>query len=245
MILLPAIDIRNGKAVRLEQGDFARETIYASSPLDAARQWVAEGARYLHVVDLDGARTGAPAHLDHLRSMREELDVEVGLQFGGGLRSVAAVREALRHGADRVVVGTAAYASQDFLDEVLEEFARRVLVAVDVRGGRVSVAGWTEGTELEGEAVIERLQRRGVTHFVYTNVDRDGTLEGLDMGEVRRVAATVRGRFIYSGGIASLTDLEGLRRLGLANLAGVISGKALYEGRFGLAEGQAALDGPG
>jgi phosphoribosylformimino-5-aminoimidazole carboxamide ribotide isomerase len=244
VILLPAIDIRGGKAVRLEQGDFGRETVYSDAPLDAARRWVEQGARYLHVVDLDGARTGAPAALDALRAMREEFDVEVGLQFGGGLRSAAAVREALRHGADRVVIGTAAYRSPEFLDAVLEEFARRVLVAVDVRGGRVSVAGWTEGTELEGVAVIEQLQSRGVTHFVYTNVDRDGTLEGIDAGEVRRVAAAVRGRFIYSGGIASLADLEGLRRLGLTNLGGVISGKALYEGRFGLAEGQAALDGP-
>ena len=239
MILLPAIDIRDGRAVRLERGDFAKETVYVDDPLEAARAWVEAGARQLHVVDLDGAREGEPQNLEHLRRITAELTVPV--QYGGGLRSLVAVREALAAGASRVVVGTAAYTDLEFLDEIVETFGVRVAVAIDVRGGNVSVSGWTQTTQMPAEDVIDRLQRRGVKQFVYTNVDRDGMLEGPDLGEVRRVSGAIRGRFLYSGGIASLDDLTGLRELRLVNLAGVISGKALYEKRFTVAEGNEAL----
>lgn len=230
MILLPAIDIRDGKAVRLRQGDFADETVYADSPLEAARSWAEGGARFLHVVDLDGAREGSPQNLDHLRRITDELDVPV--QYGGGLRTLPAVRDALAAGAERVILGTAAYTDVEFLDSVMEAWGSRILVAIDVRGGNVSVAGWTKATQMQAEDVIERMQQRGVRQFVYTNVDRDGMLEGPDIDEVKRVSGCIRGRFLYSGGIGSLEDLEALRSLRLLNLAGVISGKALYERRF-------------
>jgi phosphoribosylformimino-5-aminoimidazole carboxamide ribotide isomerase len=232
--LYPAIDIRNGHAVRLERGDFAKETVYDADPLDAARRFVDEGARALHVVDLDGARAGEPANLDHLKRITSELDVPV--QYGGGLRNIESVRGALVAGAERVILGTAAYADLDFLDEVLTSWGPRVLVAVDVRGGNVSVSGWTKATQWTPEDVIRRMQRIGVKQFVYTNVDKDGMLEGPDLDEVRRIGETIRGRFIYSGGIGSLDDLRALRDLRLVNLAGVISGKALYEKRFTIAE---------
>jgi phosphoribosylformimino-5-aminoimidazole carboxamide ribotide isomerase len=240
MILLPAVDIRGGKAVRLRQGDFGRETVYADDPLAAACSFVEAGARFLHVVDLDGAREGEPVNLHHLERIRHELEVPV--QFGGGLRSIGSIRRALAAGADRVVVGTAAYTDPDFLDEALTGFTARILVAVDVRGGQASVAGWTRDTRLSGEDLIRRMQERGATRFAYTNVDRDGMLEGPDPEEVRRVSAAVRGRFLYSGGIGSLDDLAMLRSLRLLNLAGVIAGKALYEGRFAVREGQAVLE---
>jgi phosphoribosylformimino-5-aminoimidazole carboxamide ribotide isomerase len=240
MILLPAVDISRGRAVRLRQGDFEQETVYADDPLEAARSFVAAGARFLHIVDLDGAREGEPANLHHLERIRDELDVPV--QFGGGLRSIGSIRRALGAGADRVVLGTAAYTDPDFLDEALAAFTARILVAVDVRGGEVSVAGWTRDTKMGGPEVIRRMQQRGATRFAYTNVDRDGMLEGPDPEEVRRVSAVVRGRFLYSGGISSLDDLVKLRSMRLLNLAGVIAGKALYEGRFGVREGQKALD---
>ena len=239
MILLPAIDIRDGKAVRLERGDFARETVYVDDPLEAARAWVEQGARMLHVVDLDGAREGEPQNLDHLRRITSELTVPV--QFGGGLRSLVAVREALAAGASRVVVGTAAYTDLEFLDEIVSTWGVRIAVAIDVRGGNVSVSGWTQTTQMPARDVIERLQARGVKQFVFTNVDRDGMLEGPDLDEVRRVSEAIRGRFLYSGGIASLDDLRALCGLRLVNLAGVISGKALYEKRFTVAEGNEVL----
>jgi phosphoribosylformimino-5-aminoimidazole carboxamide ribotide isomerase len=240
MILLPAIDIRGGKAVRLQRGDFSKETVYQDDPLEAAASFVEAGARFLHVVDLDGAREGAPVNLEHLRRITAELGVAV--QYGGGLRSLPAVREALAAGAERVVVGTAAYSDVDFVDALLETWEPRVVVAVDVREGHVSVAGWTKATQMLPEDVIQRLQRRGVKQFMYTNVDRDGTLEGPDLDELTRISATVRGRFLYSGGISSVEDLAALRRLRLVNLAGVVSGKALYEGRFTVQQGMAALD---
>ena len=239
MILLPAIDIRGGHAVRLEQGDFERETQYDADPLDAARRWREEGATFLHVVDLDGAREGSPQNLEHLRRIASELDVPV--QYGGGLRSIQSVRQALGAGADRVVLGTAAYTDQEFLDTALELFGRRVVVAIDVRGGNVSVSGWTKSTQMPGTDVIRRMQRRGVNQFVYTNADRDGLLQGPDLDEVRAVAESVRGRFLYSGGIASLDDLRALKEMRLVNLAGVISGKALFEGRFTIEDAKAAL----
>jgi phosphoribosylformimino-5-aminoimidazole carboxamide ribonucleotide (ProFAR) isomerase len=148
----------------------------------------------------------------------------------------------LSAGADRVVVGTAAYSDADFLDEVVDCWGSRVIVAVDVRAGKVSVAGWTKETQGIAVDVIERLQRRGVRRFAYTNVDRDGTFEGPDVEDVKRIAAVVRGRFIYSGGIGSLDHLRALAETRLVNLAGVIAGKSLYEGRFTIAEAHDALE---
>jgi phosphoribosylformimino-5-aminoimidazole carboxamide ribotide isomerase len=243
MILLPAVDIRDGRAVRLQQGHFDRETVFADDPLDAARSFVEAGARFLHVVDLDGAREGEPANLHHLE--RISLDLGVPVQYGGGLRSLVSVRRALAAGADRVVLGTAAYSDLEFLEQAIASWDPRVLVAVDVRGGHVSVSGWTKGTQALPHDVIRRMQSRGATRFVYTNVDRDGMLEGPDLDDVRRVSEAIRGRFIYSGGIGSLDDLTALRSLRLVNLAGVISGRALYEGRFTIRDAHAVLeDGP-
>jgi phosphoribosylformimino-5-aminoimidazole carboxamide ribotide isomerase len=166
----------------------------------------------------------------------------VPVELGGGLRSIASIRRALAAGAARVVLGTAAFTDPDLLDEALSAFTSRILVGVDVRGGLVSVAGWTRETQMRGEDAIRRMQQQGATRFVYTNVDRDGMLEGPDLEEVRRVSHAVRGRFLYSGGIGSIDDLRALHSLRLVNLAGVISGKALYEGRFGVREGQEALE---
>jgi phosphoribosylformimino-5-aminoimidazole carboxamide ribotide isomerase len=239
VILLPAIDIAGGRAVRLVQGDFDAETVYADSPLEAARAWVDAGARYLHMVDLDGARTGSPQSLDHLARVVAELGVPV--QYGGGLRSIDAVAGAMDAGASRAILGTAAFADVDFLDEAVARYGKRIVVSVDTRGGFVSTAGWTETTTLPAEAVIERMQDRGVRAFVFTNVDKDGMLEGPDLDEVRRVAAAVRGRFMYSGGIGKREDLAALAGLRQVNLSGVIVGKALYERRFTVADGQAAL----
>ncbi|HET6548689.1 MAG TPA: 1-(5-phosphoribosyl)-5-[(5-phosphoribosylamino)methylideneamino] imidazole-4-carboxamide isomerase, partial [Solirubrobacter sp.] len=199
------------------------------------------GARFLHVVDLDGARSGEPRSLDHLGRIVKETGVPV--QYGGGLRTLDAVRDALRGGAERVVVGTAAFRDVDFLDDIVAAFGPRVVVAVDAKNGMIATEGWTQTTELPVVAAIKRLTSRGVRSFVYTDVTRDGKLSGPDLDGARRVAEAVRGRFLYSGGISSLDDLRALARLRQVNLAGVIAGKALYEKQFTVAEGQAALDG--
>jgi phosphoribosylformimino-5-aminoimidazole carboxamide ribotide isomerase len=239
MILLPAIDILDGKAVRLARGEYEEQTIYDSDPLDAARRWVEMGARALHVVDLDGARAGEPVNLDQVRRIVESAGVPV--QVGGGLRSLDAVDQAIAAGAQRIVLGTAAYRDIDLLDDVVARIGRRLVVSLDARNGRLATGGWLEQTELPVESAIERLQARGVSRFVYSSIERDGMLAGPDLDGIRRVAGAVRGSFVYSGGVASVDDLRALAQLRQVNLAGVIVGKALYESRFTVGEGQAAL----
>ncbi len=240
MKLYPAIDILGGAAVRLVKGDFDAKTVYDDDPLSAARGWTDAGARLLHVVDLDGAKRGEPVNLEHLRRIAAELAVPV--QYGGGLRSSEALDAALDAGAARVILGTAAFTDPELLRRALDAHGPdRVLVSVDVRGGRVATAGWTETTEPSTAAVLERLLAAGVERLVYTNVDRDGMLEGPDLDEVRLLAASVSASIIYSGGIGKLSDLVDLAGLQQESLTGVIVGKALYEGRFSVAEAIAAL----
>ena len=230
--------------MRLTQGDFARETVYADDPVEAALALGRPRARgALHVVDLDGARTGSPVALEHLRRIVEETqEAGVDVQYGGGLRAIEQLHAALAAGADRVVLGTAAFRDEALLDHALVELGECLAVAVDVREGRVATAGWTSTAEVSGTEAVAAMLRRGVRRFVYTNVDRDGMLSGPDQDEVARVAEAVGGqRFIYSGGIGSLDDLRALGSMGLSNLEGVIVGKALYESRFSLSDAQLAL----
>jgi phosphoribosylformimino-5-aminoimidazole carboxamide ribotide isomerase len=242
MNLYPAIDILEGKAVRLVKGDFEAKKVYDEDPLSAARRWVRAGATHLHIVDLDGARAGEPRNLEHVRRIAGELDVPV--QLGGGLRSAEDIAAALAAGATRVILGTAAFTEPALLEWALEQHgAERVMVSVDVRGGLVTTRGWTESTTATPERVIADLQDRGVSELLYTNVDRDGMLAGPSLAEVDRVARAVTGSLIYSGGIGRLADLHGLAALGCSTLSGVIVGKALYEQRFTVAEAHAALAG--
>ena len=203
MILLPAVDILDGKAVRLTRGEFDESTVYDADPLDAARRWVDDGARRLHIVDLDGARSGAPVNLAQVRRIAAEVGVPI--QVGGGMRSIESVRQVIDAGATRVVIGTAAYTDIDFLDHVVAELGDRVVVSIDARAGKLAGAGWTEQTDIPIEAVIDRLGARGVQRYVYSSIDRDGTLEGPDLDGARRVAEAVRGTYAYSGGISSVS----------------------------------------
>jgi phosphoribosylformimino-5-aminoimidazole carboxamide ribotide isomerase len=243
--LYPAIDILGGNAVRLVRGDFDAKKIYDEDPLSAARGWVAAGADYLHVVDLDGAKAGAPVNLEQLRRVAGEAGVPV--QYGGGLRSADAVTQALRAGAARVILGTVAMFDPSVLRECLDTHGpERILVGVDVRGGEVVTHGWLQSTDVQARVAFEALRERGVRNFVFTNVDHDGMLDGANREEVQWVAEAVGdGSLIFSGGIGRREDLEALaelrRELALDALEGVIVGTALYEKRFTVAEGRAAL----
>jgi phosphoribosylformimino-5-aminoimidazole carboxamide ribotide isomerase len=244
VILYPAIDIRDGRAVRLVQGDYGRETAYDDDPLDAGRRWLRQGARALHVVDLDGARAGEPRNLEHVRRIAAEADVP--LQAGGGLRDADAVAAAFDAGADRVVLGTAALAQPELVVALAAEHDERIVVGVDARQGHVAVEGWERETGAKPTATIAHLAGRGIRRFVFTPVDVDGTLGGPDLGELREVALTaaeVGAGLIYSGGVGSLDDLRAIRAIAPESLEGVIVGRALYEGRFTVADGQAVLDG--
>jgi phosphoribosylformimino-5-aminoimidazole carboxamide ribotide isomerase len=245
VILYPAIDILEGSAVRLVKGDFDAKKIYDEEPLAAARGWVQAGAKYLHVVDLDGAKSGAPKNLENLKRIVDQLGVPV--QYGGGLRSAQAVSDALAAGAARVILGTAAFTDPELLQRVLDAHGpERVLVGVDVRGGLVATHGWLQTTEVKARDAFASLREQGVRHFVFTNIDHDGMLDGANRDEVVWVAqAAGDGSLIFSGGIGALADLEALSalrgELSLQRLDGVIVGTALYERRFTIAEAQAAL----
>jgi phosphoribosylformimino-5-aminoimidazole carboxamide ribotide isomerase len=239
LILFPAIDIRGGKAVRLSQGDYEKETRYDDDPVVAARRWVEGGARWLHVVDLDGARAGAPVNLAHVRRIVSAVSVPV--QLGGGLRDSRKVEEAISSGVERVVLGTAAVRDPDMAEAIAAAHGDRVVASVDARSGKVAAEGWTEESELGATEVIAELSRRGLRRFVYTPVDVDGLMEGPDIDSLTKVAQSTDGEVIYSGGVGSLDDLRSLAGLGLSNLEGVIVGKALYEQRFTVTEARAAL----
>jgi phosphoribosylformimino-5-aminoimidazole carboxamide ribotide isomerase len=240
MILYPAIDILGGKAVRLTKGDFDAKKVYEQDPLQAAAAWVADGAEHLHVVDLDGAKEGEPRNLANLRRIAGELGVPV--QYGGGLRTLEAVEGALEAGAQRAIIGTAAFTDLDLLDTALARWPGQIAVSVDVRDGEVTTAGWTQSTGKGAAQVIDELAARGANDLVYTDVDRDGMLEGPDLESFAALVAGAKdARLIYSGGIGYLRDLEALASLPGGAPAGVIVGKALYERRFTVAEAMQAL----
>jgi phosphoribosylformimino-5-aminoimidazole carboxamide ribotide isomerase len=242
VILYPAIDIRGGKAVRLLQGDYDRETTYDTDPVEAAMRWVEEGAEFLHVVDLDGARAGEP---QNLRPIEGIAALGCPIQVGGGLRDAAAVAALLAAGATRVVIGTAALRNPEFLEAMLAEHGERVVVSVDARGGSVSLAGWTESTAHDVAATVKRLGGLGVTRFLCTEIEVDGTMRGPALDELSRIAAATPARVIASGGVGALADLKALAALGAStsNLEGAIVGRALYERTFSVAEAIAALSG--
>lgn len=242
MILYPAIDIFCGKAVRLTKGDFDAKKVYDEDPYDAAAGWVQQGAQYLHVVDLDGAKEGATRNLAHLERIAGKLGVPV--QYGGGLRDLPAVQAALDAGARRAVLGTAALKDPAFLGAALRRWPERVVVSVDVRGGRVATAGWTQTIGSTAVEAAGALRKQGVRDLVYTDVDRDGMLEGPDLEGTRAIARAVDdGSVICSGGVGSLQHLAALAALQEPAIGGVIVGKALYERRFTVAQALRALAG--
>lgn len=242
MILYPAVDIRAGRAVRLIQGDYDRETEYDADPVDAAVRWAEGGAEWLHVVDLDGARSGTAANLQHVRRIASEVDLP--LQLGGGLRDGDAVERALDAGAERVVIGTAALREPAFLDAMLDRHGQRVVVGVDARGGMAATEGWVETSDEPAAALIRALADRGASRIVFTPIEVDGTMAGPPLEELRAIAGNLDAELVYSGGVGTLQHLRDLAALELPALGGAIVGRALYEGRFGVAEAVEALREP-
>ncbi len=244
LTLYPAIDIREGRAVRLLRGDYAQETRYDADPVDAARRWVDAGAAVIHVVDLDGARAGEPMQLQTVARIAAAVDVP--LQLGGGLRTRAAVEAAFASGAERAVLGTSAQRDPDLLAGLAELHGRRIVASVDARGPHVAVEGWETATSTPVRDAIADLAGRGVTSFVYTPVEVDGTLEGPGLDRLAPILAACEeggAELIYSGGVGSLADLESLRAIGSPSLGGVIVGRALYERRFSVGEALRTLRG--
>ena len=235
MIILPAIDIRGGRCVRLRQGRFQEETVYDEDPAAVARRFEAAGAEWLHVVDLDGAREGEPRNLDTVRAIRRAVKVQV--ELGGGLRTTAAVAEALAAGIDRVIVGTRAVQEPGWLREVAGRFPRRVAWGLDTQNARVAVAGWGEVTQ---KTVVEMLGDAGglpLAAIIYTDIGRDGMMSGPNLAATELVVKASPFPVIASGGV---TTAEDIRALAKAGAAGAIIGRALYEGKLTLEAALAA-----
>jgi phosphoribosylformimino-5-aminoimidazole carboxamide ribotide isomerase len=239
VILYPAIDIRGGQAVRLLQGDFDRETTYDADPVDAAKRWADEGAEFLHVVDLDGAKAGAPQNLAAIGQIAAAVNCPI--QVGGGLRDAESVAAVLDAGSERVVIGTAALRDPEFLAVALAKHGERIVVSVDARDGKVSLAGWTETSDVDVAEAVSDLSERGVARFLCTAIEVDGTMEGPALGELARIAAATKAPVIASGGVGELSHLEVLVSEASPNIEGAIVGRALYERKFTVAEAIAAL----
>lgn len=231
MLILPAIDLRGGQCVRLRQGDYARETSFGQDPAEIARRWVSQGARYLHVVDLDGAKVGRPVNSESIRAIIQAAGVPC--QLGGGLREDSDVAEVLSWGVSRVILGTRALKHPDKFDRLCRRYPQQVVLGLDARNGQVATDGWLEVSSQPAVEFAKQFERLPLAAIVSTDIQQDGMLAGPNLESLRQLAAAVTLPLIASGGISSLEDVRSVARLGLA---GCIIGRALYEGLIDLAE---------
>ncbi len=237
MLIIPAIDIKDGKVVRLWQGDFSKATVYSENPLEMAVFWEKEGAQFLHLVDLDGALEGRPRNLEFIREICSLIKVPV--QAGGGLRRKTDVSDLLSGGVERIIIGTRACEDIGWLAELVKEFPQRIVVSLDIKEGFLFTDGWTRKTSIKAEEFVGELKSIGLELFIFTDVERDGTLKGLYLDYIHRILSLAKIRIILAGGIGSLEDIKLLKPLAEEGLSGVIVGRALYEKKFSLKEAMA------
>jgi phosphoribosylformimino-5-aminoimidazole carboxamide ribotide isomerase len=234
MILFPAIDLKEGLAVRLEQGDMARATVFHRDPAAQARAFELHGFEYLHIVDLDGAFAGKPVNAAAVERILESVGIPV--QLGGGVRDMATVEAWLGKGVDRVIIGTAAVRNPALVMDAAKNFPGRVAVGLDARDGKVAVQGWAEISELSALDIARRFEDAGVAAIIYTDIARDGLLKGLNLDATIALAESISIPVIASGGLASIADIKALLAPRARKLAGAIAGRALYDGRLDVAE---------
>ena len=230
MIILPAIDIKDGHCVRLYQGDYGQVTTYDTDPVQVALRWQEAGASWLHVVDLDGAKQGMPVNVDAIGRIREATKLHI--EFGGGMRSLAHIERILEQGVDRIILGTVALTDHALLQKALERWNEQIVVGIDARNGRVAIGGWYETSGVEATVLARNLEELGVQRFVYNDISRDGTLSGPNLEALASMQSATSRALIASGGVHTLADLRELARLGVE---GAIIGKALYTGDIDLA----------
>ncbi len=230
MIIIPAIDIKDGKVVRLSQGKFQEVTIYSADPIGVAKKWEATGASWLHVVDLDGAEKGEIKNFDIIAEIAKS--VKIPVQMGGGIRSIADIEKLLSAGVGRVILGTKVIEDKSFLKKILDQWSNRVVVSLDCSRGIVAQKGWTSLSTLKATDFAKELEAIGVSCLIYTDIARDGTLKGPNVKSIQEILAAVNIPVIASGGVSALEDIAKLKNLNAYNLMGVIIGKAIYEGRL-------------
>jgi phosphoribosylformimino-5-aminoimidazole carboxamide ribotide isomerase len=240
LLLIPAIDLKDGRCVRLRQGNMAAETVYSDDIPSVARRWQQAGATVLHVVDLNGAIDGKPRNLPHIEAVLQAVPLKV--QVGGGIRDLATVRGYLHAGVSRVVVGTAALADRKFLEQACKEFPQRILVGLDARDGRVAVQGWTAVSETKAIDLLKELSSYAIAAVIYTDISRDGMLSGPNLPALKEVVGCSAFPVIASGGISSVADLHAVQSLG-PRIEGAIVGKALYDGKLDYRKALDALHG--
>ena len=230
MIILPAIDLKDGKVVRLEQGDFNKETVYSSDPIKIATQFEEKGASWLHVVDLDGASKGESRNFDLIKKIRKETDLSI--QTGGGIRSIEDVKRLIDAGIDRVILGTLAVKNPEMLDDIIEKFgSEKILVSIDAHNGKVATSGWKEKSDLEVLEFAKALEQKGIKYILYTDIKRDGMLVGPDFKGLNELKQNTELKIIASGGISSVSEIVKLNNLGFY---GVITGQAIYKNKIDL-----------
>ena len=232
MLIIPAIDLKDGRCIRLQQGRKEAVTVYSNDPVFTAKKWEAYGARLLHVVDLDGAFTGAQKNFESIVRIRKH--VKMAMEVGGGIRDILAVEKLMSAGIDRVIIGTSAIEDSAFVVEACNKFPGRILVGIDAKDGKVAVKGWEEVSSVGARELAKRVETVGVSGIIYTDISRDGMLTGPNIAAQQEMVATVNIPVIASGGIATLDDVKGL--LGIKGLWGAITGKAIYSGSLDLGE---------
>ncbi|HCO79013.1 MULTISPECIES: 1-(5-phosphoribosyl)-5-[(5-phosphoribosylamino)methylideneamino]imidazole-4-carboxamide isomerase [Bacillus] len=238
--LYPAIDMRNGKCVRLVQGDYDQETIYGDSPLDMARRFANEGAKWIHLVDLDGAKAGKRVNHEHVLAIASSLDVNV--QIGGGIRTEEDVAFYLNNGVSRVILGSSAVSNPIFVKKMLAQYGEKIAIGIDARNGFVSTEGWLETSEVKAEELGKELAKEGAEVFIFTDIQMDGMLSGPNVESTVRLAEATGKQVIASGGVSAVGDLQKLSAQKQTGVSGAIIGKALYTKQFTLAEAFEGLD---
>ena len=224
--LIPAIDIKDGSVTRLYKGDFQRSKVYPASPVEMADRFESAGFRRLHVVDLDGAEGGKPKNLEHIRKIRSVFGGE--LEVGGGVRSYEVARTLFEEGIDYVVIGTLALKDPDEFERIVSDYPERVILSIDSKGGRVAIGGWKEESSVSPEELAKEYDHKPIWGYLYTIIERDGSLEGVDVRPYREISSVVSKPIIASGGVSSMSDVERLYGV----VEGVVVGKAIYEGRI-------------
>ena len=234
MLIIPAIDLKDGKCVRLEQGLMDRALVYSDDPATTAKHWEAQGAEFLHVVDLDGAFAGVPKNLEAIKAIRNA--VKMPIEVGGGIRDIATINTLISIGVDRVILGTAAIENPAFVQEACQRFPGKIIAGVDAKDGMVAIKGWSEVTNVKAIDLARQMQDYGVIAIIYTDIKRDGMLSGPNIGATKLLAESLHIPVIASGGVATMKDIQDLLTIRYSGISGVITGKAIYSGSLNLRE---------
>lgn len=242
MLLIPAIDLKDGKCVRLRQGRMEDDTVFSDDPVAVAGRWVAAGAQRLHLVDLDGAFAGVPRNGEVIHAIRQAYP-DVQIQVGGGIRDVETIQGYLNAGVDYVIIGTKAVSAPHFVSEAATEFPNHVIVGLDAKDGKVAIDGWSKLSHHDVIDLAQKFEDLGVEAIIYTDISRDGMMGGVNVEATARLARSIRIPVIASGGITNIDDIRALGEVVGDGVIGAITGRAIYEGRFTVAEAVAACDG--